>query len=38
MLWGGWTCENCGSELGKKGNQIKTGKEKKKEHYDKIYQ
>ena len=30
LLWGGWTCENCGSELDRKGNLIKSGKEKKK--------
>ena len=23
MLWGGWTCKNCGAELDRKGNVIK---------------
>jgi len=37
LLWGGWTCENCGSELDRKGNLIKTGKDKKKEQEDRLY-
>lgn len=37
LLWGGWTCESCGSELDRKGNLIKSGKEKKKEQEEKLY-
>jgi len=26
ILWGGWTCQNCGSEIERKGNLIKNKK------------
>jgi hypothetical protein len=26
MLWGGWTCQKCGSEIDRKGNLIKKSK------------
>jgi|APSaa5957512535_1039671.scaffolds.fasta_scaffold743237_1 hypothetical protein len=34
---GGWTCENCGAEIDRKGKLIMSGKEKKKEQEEKLY-
>jgi hypothetical protein len=30
MLWGGWTCPECGAELDRRGNLIKPKKTKRK--------
>ena len=37
IMEGGWTCENCNSEIDRKGKLIKTGKEKKKEYEERLY-